>query len=425
MSTTSESGQSDQTFEATPAQTVFVDDRNDETAYVGGVGSGKTASGAIRAQRHVEEWNVGATGAIVSPTVPMLRNVIIPELRKWGLLDRPGVEYKSSENRIEYPNGSAIILESANNNRKIERLRGLNLAWAWMDEAAFHKPKVYNILNDRLRVGDYRNLFATTTPRGFNWVYDEFADFEGDEQNLPDGRVLRSQSTTSVLGVSTRSNPANPEDYIKRQERQRSGEAYEQEIEGEFVNFSGLVYKWFSRDHRVPDDELPDDWDQTIYGLDWGGSAPTAIVCLRRSGDEWFAVDEFYRRRVVNDTIVAELEAMHEAHGHGPIYCDTNEPRAIQQLNQEGFDAREADKAVETGIRHISSLRSHLYVAENCQHTIDEFNTYQYKDGGDSDRVLKENDHAMDALRYALFTHGNQPSIRRRSHSGPSKTSLR
>ena len=59
----------DATFRANPAQTVFVDDRNAETAYVGGVGSGKTAAGVIRAKRQIEDWNAGAKGAIVSPTV--------------------------------------------------------------------------------------------------------------------------------------------------------------------------------------------------------------------------------------------------------------------------------------------------------------------------------------------------------------------
>lgn len=392
------------TFKATPAQTVFVSDRNPEAAYIGGVGSGKTASGVIRAKLNIEEWNVGEQGVIVSPTVPMLRNVIEPELRKWGLLDRPGIEFRRSENRIEYPNGSTLILESANNDRKIERLRGLNLAWAWMDEAAYQPRKVYNILNDRLRVGEYRNLFATTTPRGFNWVHDEFADLENytEPHSLPYGEVRQTDTTTTLLGVSTHANPANPDDYIERQERQRSGESYEQEIEGKFVNFEGLIYKWFGDENRVTDDQLPETYDRTIYGLDWGGSAPTAIVCLRQSGDDWYVVDEFYERRVVNETIFSELERMESDYTAGPVYCDTNEPRAIEELSRSGFDAREADKSVETGIRHVSSMRDRLYVSENCMNTINEFNQYRYKDG--SDDPLKENDHALDALRYALFT---------------------
>lgn len=399
MSTTSKE------FDATPAQTIFVDDRRDETAYVGGVGSGKTASGVIRSLRHVTDWNVGATGAIVSPTVPMLRNVIEPELRKWGLLDVPNADYKSSENRIEYDNGSTIILESANNDRKIERLRGLNLAWAWMDEAAYQPRKVYNVLSDRLRVGDYRNLFATTTPRGFNWVYDVFADSHADQPDidLPDGAVYRSATTTSVLGVSTRANPAHPDDYIARQERQRSGEAYEQEIEGEFVNFEGLVYKWFDDGNRIGTDALPDQFDRTVYGLDFGGSVPTALVACRQRGDDWYIVDEFYESRVTDDAIAREAQRMYDAYGRGPIYCD-HEPRTIEKLSREGLNAKQADKAVDEGIRHIAGLRDRLFVLQRCQSLIDEFNSYQYKNGGDSDDVLKEQDHALDALRYALFS---------------------
>ena len=386
-------------------QFAFVTDTNAETAYIGGVGSGKTTGGVFRAGKHVADWNVGHTGVIVSPTVPMLRNVIEPELRKWGLLGKPGIEHRKTENRIEYPNGSTIILESANNDRKIERLRGLNLAWAWMDEAAYQPRKVYQILNDRLRVGDYRNLFVTTTPRGYNWLYDQFADLPDDAEteSVADGTVARTPTTTTVMGVSTRANPANPADYIERQERQRSGESYAQEIEGEFVNFEGLVYKWFGESNTVADDELPESFDKTIYGLDFGGAVPTAIVCLRQSGDDWYVVDEFYEPRVTDDTIAAELQSMYETYGRGPIYAD-HEPRTIRKLKREGLQAKEADKSVDEGIRHVSALRNNLGVCRSCQNLINEFNSYQYKDGGDSDDVLKEQDHLMDALRYALFT---------------------
>ena len=216
----------------------------------------------------------------------------------------------------------------------------------------------------------------------------------------------------SILNVPTFANPHTPDDF-KAEMQQKTGQLYDREVMGEFTDFEGLVYKWFDRDNRVPDDELPETWDKTIYGVDWGGSAPTAIVALRQTGEDWYAVDEFYERRVVNDTIVAELERMERDYGGGPIYCDTNEPRAIEQLNREGFDAREAEKSVETGIRYVSSIRENLYVSNTCQNLIDEFNTYQYKDAGKSDKILKENDHLLDGLRYALFTDHSQkrPSI--------------
>lgn len=294
------------------AQERFYTDRNTETAYIGGVGSGKTAGGVFRAAHHITDWNAGHRGVIVSPTVPMLRNVIVPELRAWGLLDRPGIEYRKSENRIEYPNGSTVILESANNERKIERLRGLNLAWAWMDEAAYQPETVYSVLSDRLRVGEYRNLFVTTTPRGFNWVYDRFGPDEDAPPDatepIADGRIYRTDTTTSVLGVSTRANPANPADYIERQERQRAGPGFDQEIEGEFVEhgaglltddmlttvpaeeLDGRPLEWYvavdlgvETDARKARDNDTDFWALAIVAEDrQQGGVYLAEVCRRR-----------------------------------------------------------------------------------------------------------------------------------------------
>lgn len=389
-----------------PAQEAFINDTNSETAYVGGVGSGKTAGGVFRSGRHVSEWNEGHTGAIVSPTVPMLRNVIIPELMEWGLLDKPGIEYRSSENRIEYPNGSSIILESANNERKIERLRGLNLAWAWMDEAAYLPEKVYQILNDRLRVGNYRNLFVTTTPRGFNWLYDVFGDLDGVSEPIADGQLVRTDTKTSIIGVSTRTNPANPEDYIEREERQHTGQSYQQEVEGKFVQFEGLVYPWFNDDeHDTLLDEPPADNSEVVYGIDWGYNNPAVALVIVRSGDEWVVVDEWYKRRQTAEDHAHAVEKMVEEWGPGAIYCDPSEPANIEVFQRERLDARPAVNDVIPGIQHVSSLHDRLRVVRSCQNLRNEMNQYQYEDDDTKDQPLKQNDHACDGLRYALFSY--------------------
>ena len=373
--------------------------------YISGVGAGKTAAGVMRTALNANVWNPGEMGAIVAPTTAMIKDVIIPLMREWGLLDR--WTYKSShteEPGLHTPEGGRILILSADNQRTIERLTGLNLAYWWIDEGARVPARAVEILEQRLRVGQYRNGYVTTTPMGYDHIYDFFIDEkDGETREYASARLHDTGSRLSILNVPTFANPHTPGDF-KDEMRAKEGQVFDREVMGEFTDFEGLVYKWFDGENRVGVDDLPERWDKTIYGLDWGGSAPTAIVVCRQSGEEWYVVDEFYETRVVNETIVAELDRMHERYGRGPIYCDTNEPRAIDQLGREGFDAREADKSVETGIRHIDSLRDRLFVAENCQHTVDEFNTYQYKDGGDSDDVLKENDHAMDALRYALFT---------------------
>jgi len=101
---------------------------------------------------------------------------------------------------------------------------------------------------------------------------------------------------------------------------------------------------------------------------------------------------------------------MIEQWGQGPIYCDPSEPASIEQLKRDGLPACEADNDVQPGIQHIASLSDDLRVHRTCQNLRNEFSQYQYRDGGDSDKVLKQHDHAMDALRYALFTHARTPT---------------
>lgn len=391
-------------FNGNAAQGAFVRDTHAESGYIGGVGSGKTVAGLMRTARHIFEWNPGETLAIVAPTVPMLRNVIIPEMRRWDLLDQEGIEHRRSENVVIYPNGTRVILESANNDRKIERLRGLNLAAAWLDEAAEHQYRTYRILGDRLRTGSYRNLFVTGTPKGYNWVYDEFADIDPThEEAVEDGRLISNDHTATVLGVSTEANQANPEDYITARKRQHTGESYQQEVEGQFVKFAGLVYPWFDDENLV--ESAPDDYDEVIYGVDWGHNNPSTILALVRAGELWTAVEEWYEtRRTVNDHS-REMQAMQSRWGPGRIYCDPSEPANIEQFQRDGLNATAAENDVTPGIQHVSSMRENFRVVTSCQNLRNELNQYQYADD-ESDAPEKVNDHLTDSLRYALFTHG-------------------
>lgn len=364
-----------------------------------GLGAGKTVMGIIRAVANAEYWNPGYPGMIISPTVPNLKNAILPEMRKWGILD--DWEYKgkgSDEPGLHSPNGTRIILESADNDRKIGRLRGPSVAWVWMDEPAEIAPRAFEVAIGRVRTGHYQNIFVTGTPKGKNWVYHKFHP-EGDNQ-LDD--VL------NLFEIPSFANPHNPESYHQIL-NQYEGEFYKQEALGQFVDFEGLVYKWFGKDHKISIDDVPDTYDETVYAIDPGGANPTAVLCLVREGDYWYVVDEFYERRVVNEDIRRELQAMEEQWGNGVIYSD-HEPRLIDELQKEGFNVKPADKEVTDGIRHVSGKRDTFRVLNSCQNTINEFEQYQYKDDS-QDKPLKQNDHLMDALRYALYTHEDEPDL--------------
>jgi PBSX family phage terminase large subunit len=367
--------------------------------FTSGIGAGKTVSGIIRMAANVYQWNEGEMGMIVTPTSLGIKNVILPELAKWGFLE--SWEYRgpqSSEPGLHAPNGARVLLESAENERKIERLRGPSISWFWIDEPNIVPAKAWDILTGRLRVGDYRNAFVTGTPKGRNWVWRKFHP-DSDDQ---------IKSTNNVFGVPSYANPHLPLDYRKDILDEYDDNFYAQEVEGRFVKFEGLVYRWFDRDDHIQECSEPDRVDEWIYGVDFGHNNPAAIVALARQGDLWTATETFYERRLT-DTDLAEAAAdMVARNGEGRFYCDPSDPGAITEFERAGVSADAAVNDITPGIKTVTSIgqRDNLRVDESCQPLITEFNQYQYPEGDDTkDKPIDANNHALDALRYALHTH--------------------
>jgi phage terminase large subunit len=397
-------------------QTPFLGKQRRYYGFISGIGAGKTFVGILRALLNARRWNPGSLGAIIAPTGTNIRDIILPEMRDLGIMDIDGVEYRgksAEEPGLHFANGSRIILEGADNRRKIERLRGLNLAWWWMDEAAIIPEQAWDILTGRLRQGEYRNGFVTTTPKGQNWVYERFVDdVAGEYEQHGDASVYADATTLSLLEVPTHANPHNPSDYQDNVEEEYEGAFYRQEVLGEFTRFDGLVYPWFREDdHTAPAEALPDRFDRVVYGVDWGFSNPSVILTVGYHDGRPIVLDEVYESRLTVEDMAARLGTLQSEHGTGVVYCDPAEPASIEQLQRAGYDAVAADNDVQPGIQHVASRQDAILVAERCQNLVNEFGMYQYRDGGDSDKVRKEHDHAMDALRYALYSSDRQGGV--------------
>ena len=200
-----------------PAQVAFWTDPSAVRGYIGGVGSGKTFAGAVEVLRQPE----GTTGVILAPTFPMLRdasqrtffNICPPQCIK---------EHNKSENRTELANGSTILWRTADNP---DHLRGPNLSWAWIDEAAFITEAAFKVVLSRLRVAP-GHLWVTTTPNGQNWLY---------------RRWVQDQLGYALHYGKTADNPFNVAGFAEELRRQYAGDpAYAaQELDGQFVDLSG------------------------------------------------------------------------------------------------------------------------------------------------------------------------------------------
>ena len=89
------------------------------------------------------------------------------------------------------------------------------------------------------------------------------------------------------------------------------------------------------------------------------------------------------------------------------VVVDPSAASFIATIRSHGiFSVRKARNEVLNGIRIVAGMlqKGVLQFAPVCRDTIREFSLYQWDENGESDRVCKENDHAMDDIRYFCAT---------------------
>lgn len=89
------------------------------------------------------------------------------------------------------------------------------------------------------------------------------------------------------------------------------------------------------------------------------------------------------------------------------VIVDPSASSFITLIRKRGrFRVKKADNDVMNGIRLTAGfLKSgKLKIHRSCKNAIREFSLYRWDDKSGTDKVLKENDHAMDEIRYFSST---------------------
>lgn len=175
---------------------------------------------------------------ILAPTFPMLRTATLETFME--IAEPAGIiqSFNKADMEMRLTGDRKIFWRSADNP---DRLRGPNIGWFWIDEAALCEWKTWLITIGRLRrqpaVG-----WITTTPQGKrHWLYDL----------VRDGKV-------SATRAHTASNRFNPEDFVSSVSGHGEPDWIRQELEGEFIDSGGKVFmrNWFEIVDSVP----PGNW---------------------------------------------------------------------------------------------------------------------------------------------------------------------
>jgi len=125
---------------------------------------------------------------------------------------------------------------------------------------------------------------------------------------------------------------------------------------------------------------------------------------------------EWYERRRLIGDIVGAAVRIQERWGVERFLCDPSEPAYIEEMRTAGLHAVAADNAVTEGIQRVKARladagdgRPRLTIAPECVNTVAELESYCWKEsrtGEYKDEPEKANDHACDALRYAVMGSG-------------------
>lgn len=369
----------------------FIFDDRRYVAFVGGRNSGKTYAGSIKAMACARN---GGLGVIAAPDFPMLEHGAKRQFIE--RLTEAGVRYflNNQKGVLTIPAWNAEILFATLETES--RVRGPNFAWGWVDEVEYLTDRnIWKALKGAIRAGDKPQLFATSTPKGRRLIYNEWVVTGGDDHAL--------------YRATTHDNPfIDADDYISG--LGYSGVFFDQEINAEFVTFEGLVYPKFDRDRNIgaPDVE---GW-RTVLAVDVGTRNPTAILVIRAGADvERHVESEVYRRGMSSDEITEAVAAAADRHNPERIWLDPSAASYILSLSKLGYPVEKANNDISYGIGIVTTaIAEGMTIDPSCINLIAELESYRYPDGKiETDKPVKENDHAADALRYGLAGLENRP----------------
>jgi phage terminase large subunit len=374
----------------------------------GGAGSGKSVFAAQKVLIRIMTER-GHKIVVTRKVARTLRNsvfaLLIGLMQEWAVAEQ--FEVTQSEMRIRHlRTGNEILFVGLDNPEKMKSIAGVT--GFWHEEPTEQTPADLTQCDLRLRgeTANYKQHILSFNPiSALHWLKGRFFD-----QADPRARVVKT---------TYRDNAFLDADYVGQLHALRDIDEqwYRVYTLGEWGVLKGVIYRAWQ---VVAREDWPEAFDETIWGLDFGFNNPTALVrCGLRDGKVYLK-EGLYESGLTTADLIGRLEAS-GVRKRETLYADAAEPDRIEEIRRAGWDARPAKKAkgsVQAGIAFCQA--QHILVLDGSTNVISENNTYKWredKDGKVLDEPAKVHDHAMDAIRYALFTHlarGSATAIDRR-----------
>jgi phage terminase large subunit len=368
----------------------LLDAKNRITHHIGGTRSGKTY--AIIQFLIVEALQNQLAITIVRKTIPSLKKTVMKDFKDILLsLNIWDEDRMNIADRI-YTFDTGAMIQFINTDDP-DKLRGLKSDILFIDEANEVDEDAYFQLSIRTTGKIILAYNPTISP--YHW--------------------LRQMQDCDRFTTSYKDNPYLPKEMVKSIEdlQHKNPKMWKIYGLGEYAANDKAIYQF----------EVVDDFDAEFvaFGLDWGyGGDELALVAVFKEGDNLYLEELIYEKGMVMKDISDRLEKLGINKSY-EIFCDSSEPRSIEELYRCGFNAKAVKKGPDSIRFGISVIQNYkLHVLKTSTNLINEMYGYQYatdKHGYTTDTPEGGLDHLMDAMRYVGMMKLTQKAVRKGSYA--------
>lgn len=368
----------------------------------GAIRSGKTLcmslSFVLWAMSTFNQQNLGMAGKTIGS---FRRNVLfwlklMLKSRKYHVIDH------RTDNMIEVSKNGVtnyLYIFGGKDERSQDLIQGITLAGMFFDEVALMPESFVNQATGRCSVDGSKYWFNCNPDNPRHWFKLNWID-KAKEKNL----VYLHFTMDDNLSLSPKIKQRYRSMYV--------GVFFKRFIEGIWCVADGLVYSMFDEDKHVIHGECPYSPMHHV-SIDYGTVNPFSAGMWGFDGKRAIRERELYyngREKGVRLDDETYYQKLKELIGDTPIEYIIIDPSAasfIEVIKKHGeYMVKGAKNDVLDGIRVTTTFLNtgRLFVHESCTNTIEEFGLYSWDEESGDDKVIKENDHAMDDTRYYCNT---------------------
>lgn len=372
----------------------------------GAVRSGKTSLMIVAfvdwAMRNYNNNRFGVCGKTVDSAT---KNIITPYIAMSYVQKRYTLRWRRSDKVLEVTRGPVtnyFEIFGGKDESSFMLIQGRTLAGVLLDEVALMPRSFVEQALARCSVDGAKYWFSCNPGSPSHWFYLEW--------------ICKSKERNALhLHFFMEDNPSLTKKTLDRYHNMYTGVFYRRYILGEWCLAEGLIYPFDKDTHTVQ--ELPgavkEGRGEWYISCDYGTLNPFSAGLWWLYNGRAIRVAEYYYSGRSSSTMKTDEEYYEELNklaGDRDIRAVIVDPSAasfIATIRRYGrFSVRKARNDVLPGIRMTAAMlkAGAIKIGTDCKDTIREFGLYRWDEKGEVDKPVKENDHAMDDIRYFCAT---------------------